>query len=175
MFVVGALGLAFAIPAGSASAAVTGTVFNISQGGPLSSVQLNTLLAANTPVHVSTVNFASQVVKLVNIERSKRGLKALSSNPRAASVAMLKAKDMSNQKYFSHTSPIYGSPFAMMKRFGITYRYAGENIAMGQKSPAEVMKDWMNSKGHRTNILSKNFKSIGVAYYKGEWVQHFLG
>ncbi|TJY41591.1 hypothetical protein E5161_13140 [Cohnella pontilimi] len=175
MLMAGVLGLAISIPVGSASAAASGTVYNISQGGALSALQLNTLLAANTPVQGSTANFASEVVKLVNKERAKRGLKALKTNTKAASVAMVKAKDMSNRQYFSHTSPTYGSPFAMMKRFGITYHFAGENIAMGQRSPAQVMQDWMNSKGHRANILNKNYTSIGVAYYKGEWVQHFLG
>lgn len=118
--------------------------------------------------------FASQVVTLVNQERAKAGLKALTVNERLTGMALDKAKDMNNNKYFSHTSPTYGSPFDMMKKYGISYKYAGENIAMGQKTPEEVMKSWMNSEGHRQNILSPNFTMIGVGYYNGYWVQEFI-
>jgi uncharacterized protein YkwD len=89
-------------------------------------------------------------------------------------MALVKAKDMYNNNYFDHTSPSYGSPFNMMKSFGIQYTYAGENIAKGQRSPQEVMTSWMNSPGHRQNILNPNFTKIGVAYYNGEWVQEFI-
>jgi uncharacterized YkwD family protein len=130
---------------------------------------------AAKPVPTAASTFASQVVALVNQERSKVGLKALKSNSALASMAMVKAKDMKNKNYFDHNSPTYGSPFNMMQKFGITYRYAGENIAMGQRTPAEVMKDWMNSPGHKANIMNKNYSSIGVAYYSGEWVQEFTG
>ncbi|MGF7015428.1 uncharacterized protein YkwD [Ornithinibacillus bavariensis] len=90
-------------------------------------------------------------------------------------MAEKKAMDMVNSNYFSHNSPNYGSPFDMMKTFGISYRTAGENIAKGQKSPQEVMNAWMNSSGHRANILNPNFDSIGVGYYNGVWVQEFTG
>lgn len=119
-------------------------------------------------------DFAAQVVKLVNEERAKSGLKPLTVHDRLTTMAVDKAKDMSNNNYFSHTSPTHGSPFDMMKAYGISYRYAGENIAMGQRSPEEVMKSWMNSQGHRENILSPNFTMIGVGYYNGYWVQEFI-
>ena len=64
---------------------------------------------------------------------------------------------MINKNYFDHTSPTYGSPFDMMKKFGISYRTAGENIAKGQRTPQEVMNSWMNSSGHRANILNSSF------------------
>ncbi|MCM3270144.1 CAP domain-containing protein [Paenibacillus elgii] len=118
--------------------------------------------------------FASQVVNLVNQERAKAGLKPLASDSALTSMALAKAKDMYTNNYFDHTSPTYGSPFDMMKSFGITFSYAGENIAKGQRSPQEVMNAWMNSEGHRQNILSPNFTKIGVAYYNGEWVQEFI-
>jgi uncharacterized protein YkwD len=89
-------------------------------------------------------------------------------------MALDKAKDMYNKGYFDHNSPTYGSPFDMMKQYGISYRYAGENIAKGQRTPQEVMTAWMNSPGHRANILSANFTTIGVAYYNGVWVQEFI-
>jgi len=111
----------------------------------------------------------------VNQERAKAGLSALTSDSLLAKVATDKAKDMYDNNYFSHTSPTYGSPFDMMRSYGVKYSYAGENIAKGQKSPQEVMNAWMNSAGHKANILSPNFKKIGVAYYNSEWVQEFTG
>nr|WP_309247917.1 CAP domain-containing protein [Paenibacillus tyrfis] len=118
--------------------------------------------------------FASQVVNLVNQERAKAGLQPLASDSALTGMALAKAKDMYNNGYFDHTSPTYGSPFDMMRSFGIRYSYAGENIAKGQRSPQEVMNAWMNSDGHRKNILSPNFTKIGVAYYNGVWVQEFI-
>ncbi|WP_440109689.1 CAP domain-containing protein [Paenibacillus sp. QZ-Y1] len=120
-------------------------------------------------------NFATEVVKLVNAERAKAGLSALASDALLDKVALAKAKDMSDNNYFAHQSPTYGSPFDMMKQFGVTYSYAGENIAKGQKTPQEVVTAWMNSEGHRANILSKNFTKIGVGYYNGYWAQEFIG
>jgi uncharacterized YkwD family protein/spore coat assembly protein SafA len=118
--------------------------------------------------------FASQVVTLVNQERTKAGLRPLTSNSALTTMALDKAKDMYTNGYFDHTSPTYGSPFDMMKKYGISYSYAGENIAKGQQTPDAVMTAWMNSAGHRQNILSSNFTQIGVAYYNGEWVQEFI-
>ncbi|SCW84179.1 uncharacterized protein, YkwD family [Paenibacillus tianmuensis] len=118
--------------------------------------------------------FASQVVNLVNQERAKAGLQPLASDSALTAMALDKAKDMYNNGYFDHTSPTYGSPLDMMRSYGIRYSYAGENIAKGQRSPQEVMNAWMNSQGHRQNILSPNFTKIGVAYYNGVWVQEFI-
>lgn len=125
---------------------------------------------------VATSEFATQVVTLVNQERAKAGLKPLATtNSTLKLVALDKAKDMYNNNYFDHNSPTYGSPFDMMKQYGVTYRAAGENIAKGQRSPQEVMTAWMNSAGHRANILNASFTTIGVAYYNGVWVQEFIG
>ncbi|MFC3773077.1 CAP domain-containing protein [Paenibacillus sp. GCM10012303] len=118
--------------------------------------------------------YADQVVTLVNQERAKAGLKPLANDPALTAMAMDKAKDMYNNNYFDHNSPTYGSPFDMMRSYGIRYTYAGENIAKGQRNPQEVMNAWMNSPGHRQNIMSPNFTKIGVAYYNGEWVQEFI-
>lgn len=123
----------------------------------------------------STSAYASQVVDLVNQERAKAGLSPLqASNPTLTKMALDKAKDMYHNNYFDHNSPTYGSPFDMMKQYGINYSYAGENIAKGQRTPQEVMNAWMNSPGHKKNILSPNFTTIGVAYYNGVWVQAFI-
>lgn len=121
-----------------------------------------------------TSSYADRVAALVNQERAKAGLKPLTVNKALSAMALDKAKDMYNNHYFDHTSPTYGSPFDMMKLYGISYRYAGENIAMGQRTPQEVMTAWMNSTGHRQNILSPNYTQIGVAYYNKEWVQEFI-
>jgi uncharacterized YkwD family protein len=94
-----------------------------------------------------------------------------------SNVARMKSADMQAKKYFDHTSPTYGSPFDMMKKFGITYKTAGENIAMGQRTPEEVVKAWMNSPGHRANILKASFTHIGVGYVANGnyWTQMFVG
>jgi uncharacterized YkwD family protein len=119
--------------------------------------------------------FAQQVLELVNQARMNAGLQPLNENRRLSNMAMAKAQDMYNNHYFDHQSPTYGSPFDMMKAFGITYSTAGENIALGQTSPTEVMNQWMSSPGHRANILNGSYTQIGVAYYNGEWVQEFIG
>ncbi|TVY01104.1 CAP domain-containing protein [Cohnella terricola] len=129
----------------------------------------------NASAGTSQSEFAAQVVTLVNQERAKAGLGALNtSNATLTKMALDKAKDMYNKGYFDHNSPTYGSPFDMMKQYGINYSYAGENIAKGQRTPQEVMTAWMNSPGHRANILNPNYKTIGVAYYNGVWVQEFI-
>ena len=106
----------------------------------------------------------SQVVKLVNVERAKQGLQPLTENWQLSRVARYKSADMATKNYFSHTSPTYGSPFKMMESFGIKYSSAGENIAYGQKTPEQVMTAWMNSPGHRSNIMSPSYSQIGVGY-----------
>ncbi|MNK46532.1 Cysteine-rich secretory protein family protein [compost metagenome] len=137
--------------------------------------QTNTNTNTNTNKAGTTQSaYADQVVSLVNQERAKVGAKPLAADKALAAMALDKAKDMYSKGYFDHTSPTYGSPFDMMNSYGIHYTYAGENIAKGQKNPAEVMTAWMNSPGHKQNILSPNYTKIGVAYYNGEWVQEFI-
>jgi uncharacterized YkwD family protein len=119
-------------------------------------------------------SFEEQVVQLVNQERAKAGLRPLTHRADLKNVAHKKAEDMINSNYFSHTSPNYGSPFQMLKTFGISYQSAGENIAKGQKTPQEVMNAWMNSPGHRANILKPEYDSIGVGFYHSAWVQMFI-
>jgi uncharacterized YkwD family protein len=123
---------------------------------------------------------AEAVLKLVNAERAKAGLKALKMSEELRSIANLKSRDMGEKGYFDHNSPTYGSPFQMLQDFGVHYRAAGENIAAGQKTPEEVMNSWMNSSGHRANILNANFDTLGVGIYNGGkygiyWTQLFTG
>jgi len=118
----------------------------------------------------------TEVIRLVNEARKSNGLAALTENWELSRVARFKSEDMRDNKYFSHQSPTYGSPFEMMKNFGIRYNYAGENIAMGYKTAKSVVDGWMNSPGHRANILNRNYKSIGVGYCSGNyWTQMFIG
>lgn len=125
---------------------------------------------------VQSSSFEGEVVRLVNIERQTRGLAPLKEDWQLSRVARYKSQDMKDKGYFSHTSPTYGSPFQMMKSFGISYKSAGENIARGQSTPAAVVNAWMNSSGHRANILSKSFTHIGVGYVSGGhyWTQMFI-
>lgn len=118
---------------------------------------------------------ASQVVALVNKERIAAGLKPLIIHTNLTKMAKTKAIDMYKNNYFDHISPKYGSPFDMMDASNITFLYAGENIAKGQRSAKEAVRDWMNSPGHKANILNPNYKVIGVGYYNGYWVQEFIG
>jgi uncharacterized YkwD family protein/spore coat assembly protein SafA len=119
----------------------------------------------------------SEVVRLVNIERAKHGLAPVKENWELSRVARYKSTDMKTKGYFDHYSPTYGSPFDMMKKFGFKFYSAGENIAMGQRTPQEVMTAWMNSPGHRANILKADFKEIGVGLARDGsmyWTQMFM-
>ncbi|WP_078596798.1 CAP domain-containing protein [Evansella clarkii] len=118
--------------------------------------------------------FEDQVVEIVNSHRANNGLSPLQHRADLKNVAHRKAEDMINSDYFSHNSPNYGSPFDMMRTYGISYSAAAENIAKGQTTPEQVMNSWMNSPGHRQNILNGQFDSIGVGFYQGAWVQLFI-
>ncbi|AUS86785.1 hypothetical protein LBYS11_10760 [Lysinibacillus sp. YS11] len=120
--------------------------------------------------------FEQEVVKLTNAERTKAGLSPLQTDAKLMAAAREKSQDMQTNKYFSHTSPTFGSPFDRMKALGIAYKAAGENIAQGQRSPQEVVQAWMDSPGHRANILNGKFTHIGVGYVKSGnyWTQQFI-
>ncbi|MFK9095092.1 CAP domain-containing protein [Bacillus salipaludis] len=131
----------------------------------------------NAPATGSVSQYVQQVINLTNVERSKNGLPGLKADTQLNGVAQKKSLDMQQNHYFSHTSPTYGSPFDMMRDFGVTYKSAGENIAQGQRTPQEVVTAWMNSEGHRKNILSSNFTHIGVGFEESgkHWTQMFIG
>ncbi|WP_427110543.1 CAP domain-containing protein [Lysinibacillus xylanilyticus] len=125
----------------------------------------------------SDVNaFEQEVVKLTNAERTKAGLAPFKTDDKLMAAAREKSQDMQSKNYFSHTSPTFGSPFDRMKALGITYKSAGENIAQGQRTPQEVVQAWMDSPGHRANILNAKFTHIGVGYVKSGnyWTQQFI-
>ncbi len=120
---------------------------------------------------------AQQVIDLTNEQRKQNGLPALQADAKLSGVAQKKSEDMRQNGYFSHTSPTYGSPFDMMRDNGISYKTAGENIAQGQPTPKEVVQAWMDSPGHRKNILSPDFTHIGIGYDQSghHWTQMFIG
>ncbi|MFJ8234904.1 CAP domain-containing protein [Ureibacillus sp. NPDC094379] len=143
----------------------------------------NTQQAAEAPAKAPTTNasqsvsaFEQQVVDLTNAERTKAGLKPLEIYAPLMKVAEAKSADMAKNNYFSHTSPTYGSPFDQIKAAGISYKSAGENIAQGQRTPAEVVQAWMDSPGHRQNIMNASYTHIGVGYVKNGnyWTQQFI-
>lgn len=122
------------------------------------------------------LTYVEQVVALVNAERAKAGLSALTIDADVTAAANVRAKEIKQK--FAHTRPDGSSFSTALKEQGVSYRGSGENIAWGQKSPEQVMNGWMNSDGHRANILNKNYKNIGVGYYQDEngvnyWVQLF--
>ena len=125
----------------------------------------------------SVLNFEHEVVRLTNVERAKYGLAPLTENWELSRCARYKSQDMRDKHYFAHQSPTYGSPFDMMKAFGLSFHAAGENIAYGYPTPQSVVTGWMNSEGHRANILNASFKQIGVGYVASGnyWTQQFIG
>ena len=119
--------------------------------------------------------YAKKVVELVNKERAKVGLSALKLDTKASKAAQVRAREVNS--VFSHTRPDGRSCFTALQEAGVSYRSAGENIAKGQKTPEEVVNAWMNSAGHRANILGKQFTAIGVGYSANGngWAQFFIG
>ena len=180
----------FALPASAASYTVKSgdTLWKIAsknQIGLSELIAINPSLKNPDMIHVGDQikiseneqqGIEEQVVNLVNKERAKEGLAPLAIDWELARVAKHKSQDMHDKNYFSHTSPTYGSPFDMMKSFGISYKAAGENIAKGQTSAAQVMEGWMNSPGHRANIMDAKYTHIGVGYVKegNYWTQMFI-
>ena len=133
---------------------------------------------STTDTNVSTQTaYENKVLELVNVERAKQGLKPLEMDESVRNVARLKSQDMQKNNYFSHTSPTYGTPFEMLKKYGISYKSAGENIAQGYQTPEQVVKGWMNSSGHRANILNASYTHIGIGYEANGnyWTQMFIG
>lgn len=128
-------------------------------------------------VDAAVRSFETEVIRLVNEQRAQYGLKPLTENWELSRVARYKSQDMVDNRYFSHTSPTYGSPFQMIRAFGLSFRTAGENIAYGQRTPQAVVNAWMNSSGHRANILNASYTQIGVGYVAAGnyWTQMFIG
>lgn len=127
----------------------------------------------DSPTEEGSNQFELEVLRLTNEIRVQHGLQALKRDTKVEKVARKKSEDMRDKDYFDHTSPTYGSPFDMLESHGVDYRFAGENIAAGQSTPSEVVEDWMNSKGHRENILDPNYTHLAVGYAEGGSYHHY--
>lgn len=136
----------------------------------------------NTPVATGTGTLSTQgskILQLANAERAKVGAKPLKASTDLNKLATMKSQDIVDKNYFSHQSPTYGSPFDMMKTYGISYMYAGENLAINRDADA-AHNAWMKSEGHRRNILNPDFTELGIGLYpKGNgsyvYTQMFIG
>ena len=120
-----------------------------------------------------------EVFNLINKQRTANGLSALKVDNEVQRVAKIKAQDMVNNNYFSHNSPTYGSPFEMLQSFKVSYKIAGENIA-GNSSNSGAVNAWMNSLGHKANILNGSFNYTGIGVVSSPkfgkvYVQMFIG
>ncbi|MDR1774708.1 MAG: cell wall-binding repeat-containing protein [Clostridioides sp.] len=124
--------------------------------------------------------YKQDILNLVNEERANVGLNPLQLSDELSIVANLKSIDMIEKNYFAHKSPTYGTPYQLMELCGIEYIFAGENIAYGQTSPQRVMTAWMNSEGHKANIVNKKYTQIGIGIAQASsgriyWTQMFIG
>ena len=129
-----------------------------------------------SPIDLATLSVIQEVLNLVNSERGRAGLSPLRLHSQLMAAAQAHSNDMARHNFMSHTGSDGSSPFDRMKRYGYNFRWAGENVASGYSSPQDVMRGWMNSSGHRANILNRNFRDIGIGYARGNrpyWTQKF--
>ncbi len=118
---------------------------------------------------------ASKIITETNVQREQNGLPVLTQNAKLTAAALVKANDLFNKQYFEHNSPSGVTPGQLVQNSGYEYIASGENLILGNfKSEAEIVQMWMNSAGHRANILNKRYSEIGVAIvkgvYQGQWV-----
>lgn len=153
------------IAMGAGSAVITATAGEVTASGTVT---------VTAPAAADGVQaMVEEVVRLTNEERAKEGLPALEVNELATQAAAVRAKEVN--QLFEHTRPNGKSCFTALDEAKVSYRTAGENIAIGYSTPASVVDAWMNSPGHRANILSRDFSAIGVGYDQSGWVQLFIG
>ena len=154
-------------------------IYPSSSRGNSGSTSENNTSAGNTATSGNMNQDEQEVFNLINKQRTSNGLIVLKIDEEVPKVARIKAEDMVKSNYFSHQSPTYGSPFDMLKNFKISYRSAGENIAANSSNTGAV-NAWMNSSGHRANILSSNYNYTGIGVvsspkYGKIYVQQFIG
>lgn len=130
-----------------------------------------------SPIEVSADSIIQQVLSIVNRERSRVGLSPLRLQSQLTAAAQIHSNDMARHNFIGHTGSDGSSFVDRIKLQGYNFRrLIGENVAAGQSSPQEVMRDWMNSRGHRENILNPIFRDIGIGYARGNrpyWTQTF--
>lgn len=141
----------------------------------VSTIEKNNNVIVNSDINADE----KEVFNLINNQRTNNGLSTLKFDNELQKVARIKAEDMVTNNYFSHQSPIYGSPFDMLRNFKILYKTAGENIAANSSNSGAV-NAWMNSSGHKDNILNSSFNYTGIGVvsspkYGKIFVQMFIG
>lgn len=154
-------------------------VYPTSSGNASNTGSSNNNTSSNNSSNTTLTADEQEVFKLINEQRTKQGLKALTIDAEVQRVARIKAQEMVDKNYFSHTSPTYGSPFDMLNSFKVSYKTAGENIA-GNSSNSAAVNAWMNSTGHRQNILNSSYQYTGIGVINGSqygkiYVQMFIG
>ena len=136
-------------------------------------------ISATIPDPISAENFQQQILSLVNTERSKAGLQPMTLNSQLNQAAQNHTNDMISKGYFDHVSPSGSTMEMRVNAVGYRYSTIGENIAAGDSTAAGTMTQWMNSPGHRANILNPEYKELGVGYgpsndqYGHYWTQVF--
>jgi len=146
-----------------------------SESEPLSEASSSEVQALSS---LDPMGLQAEVLRLVNIDREKVGLNGLTMNSTLNNAAMKRAEEL--QQSFSHARPDGSNCSTVLSQFNITYFAAGENIAMNYPSPEAVVDGWMNSPGHKANILNERFTQLGVGVSKNDentyqWVQIFVG
>lgn len=140
---------------------------------------INNTTVSNNATNITMGEDEQVILNLVNKARKEAGLGELKADSEVMRVAEIKAQDMEDSNYFSHTSPTYGSPFDMLKNFGVSYKNAGENIA-GHSTAQKAFEAWMDSPGHKANILNSSYNYTGIGVVKSDrygklFVQMFVG
>ena len=146
----------------------------------IASYQTNTLMEnENNIIEANLTEEEQEVLNLINKNREERGIKTLKTYSKLQQIAKLKAVDIVTNNYFSHNSPTLGTPFEMLKSYGIDYKISGENLA-GNINSERAVNAWMNSSGHKANILNSSFNYTGIGVvnsskYGKIFVQMFIG
>lgn len=120
---------------------------------------------ANTNTNTNITSDINIILNLINKARTENNLQVLTLDKTLTNISQLKAKDMVENNYFSHTSKKYGDPFTMMQSFGISYKKAGENIA-GNPSIQNAVTSWLKSSTHKKNILLPSYNYVGIGTSK---------
>jgi uncharacterized protein YkwD len=139
----------------------------VAAGDTAETVQTESEAAAElTEEEQAILDFKEEVIRLVNIEREDEGVPALTEMDTLAEMADIRAEESAAS--FSHTRPDGTRCFTLFTEYSLKYRAAGENLAYGFKTPEAVVNAWMNSEGHKKNILDPDFSYIGIGYYVNE-------
>ncbi|NET34908.1 MAG: CAP domain-containing protein [Cyanothece sp. SIO1E1] len=172
---------AIALTTGAWMTAETGAAsINIQESAQVANVGSVELTSSHQPVLLARSRYEDELLRLTNIERRRVGLPPLRLSAQLNQVARLHAQDMVKNNFFSHVGSDGSRVSDRAKAIGYAFSYIGENLAAGNPSPAQTLRQWMNSPGHRANILNPDYREIGFGYvgnaatpYRHYWVQVF--